>query len=195
MTVEGTQVTGGADKEKAPDSVPFHQYVGVKEMLSKQEARAADLESKLTEVQKLVDLKGAEVLKKETEVSDLVEQIKSIKNSTVDPTELKKAKDELAKIQGEILVAKRTGIAKKYGLAEDVVKDLGESQLDVFVKGIETVRGGQEKKAELRKPGADLGTGGSSNTPLSPIEQAKEELRIAREQRMRMMRGDSDYTK
>jgi len=149
----------GENPEGSQESVPWSKYVGVKEMLKREEEKVVALQEQIDITQKrIVDL--------ETEVRNLVETKKTL----VDPEEFNKTKQELEQTKSLLLQTKKDIIAKDYGINPDELKDLDERQLDVFVKGLKV--SGQVG----RKPGADLGIGGAATERLTAREMIKRGL-------------------
>lgn len=163
---------GKQDTDAGQDTVPFSKYVGVKSMLDREEKAHEATKGKLEALSTELSKGKSDVTRLETTVADLEEQLKTSKNSVIDPEEHKKLVDELTEIKGKTLETKKTQVAKDYGVAEETVKEFTEDQLDLFIKGIEAAKGqGKEAEGESEKdkkpaaPKADMGDGGRSDTP------------------------------
>jgi nucleotide-binding universal stress UspA family protein len=136
--------------DKHPETVPWNQYVGIKESL------------------------GSKLEAEKTKVSSLEEKLKNI----IDPEEHDKIKKELEETKGKLndatekinaseartLSEKRDKLVSG-GVPEEKVKDMSDKELDAAL----IVLG--SKKA----PGPDLGGGGGSASSLegSPMDLAR----------------------
>ena len=114
-------------------------------------------------------------------------------------------RDKVKTYEDNILSTKKKDVVSKFKIAEDAIKDLDETQLDLFAKGLEAAAKGQDQAkdglkrdvfGERPKPKTDLGEGQGANAPTNRIEAAKEELRLAREIQAKKRAGqevDKDY--
>ncbi|MDY6834199.1 MAG: hypothetical protein SVY53_05290 [Chloroflexota bacterium] len=169
---EGTdnpESTGGQEQ-----SVPQSKYIGVKEMLRKEEEGHKATKTSLESTLKDLDAKSGEVNKLAVEVERLSEQIKTAPQT---PT------DELAKLQEKVGLLEtqlqektsalesvsRESIVKEYGLEEDVVKDIPIDQLPAMKKVLAA------QKAKL-SPNPDVTGGGQTMRPASSLELFKQGL-------------------
>ena len=166
-----TPAPEGDKPASGQESVEYSKYIGVKEMLTKAEAREAEVKGELEAIRGEASASKAKVIEHETTVKDLEGQITTLKSSVGDPEELRKVQGQLAEAEGKLLSSKRTEIIQKYGVAEDAIKDYGETQLELFVKGLETARG-QSNGSVDTKPKTDLGEGsrGENATAKSKYE-------------------------
>jgi len=148
--VGGDQQDGdAADSKQHPETVPWSQYVGLKEKFTRVEG----------------ELKG--------KVQGLEEQLKQ----AVNPEEFQKVQKELDEakgkldststeletIKGQALTEKREFLVKK-GVKEEKIKEASVKELDILIDAI----GGF-------KPSPDLGSGGGSGSlqGVSPMELAR----------------------
>jgi len=137
-----------------PESVSWTEHVGVKEMLKKREESLTTETQAKEEAQKTLETSKTHMTELETEVKNLGERLKA----GVDPVEFKRINEELDKRKTQELEAVRT-VLTKAGFTEEDLKDMSPENLALLVKGAE--------KGQVKKPGADLGTGGGSQTPTS----------------------------
>lgn len=162
MSDDTVEIVEGS-KELTTDgkgAVSLTKYIGVKEMLGKEEtAHGATKETLTTSQSRVTEL--------ETEVKTLGEQVKQAKESGVDPEEFKKMKEELETKKTQELTAQKD-VLTKAGFTEDELKDKSSAELSLLVKGME--------KGQVKKPGADLGGGGgvSDLTGKTPMQLARE---------------------
>jgi DNA-binding FrmR family transcriptional regulator len=154
----GNEGSGDAQKDTTKqETVEYSKYIGVKEMLTKEEAKHKETQAALEKLRTEAGSASAKVTEYETKVQDLEGQITQLKNSVGDPEELKKVKDQLASVEGKLLEAKRTEISKLYGIETDKVANLGEAQLEMFEAGLKAA--GVTAKSETSKPQTDMGEG------------------------------------
>jgi len=150
------------------------QYIGVKEMLRKAEEKAASLEQQLSN-------KGAEVLKFQTEVGSLKEQL-----SVAVPSDVhNKILEELNGFKTQAFEQKKTTLASTYGFKPEAFEGMDAGQLTTFEAILKSKANAAEtapaSPAALIKapPAPDLGGGGAS-APNSPMEAAMAQLRKAK---------------
>ena len=132
---------------KYPETVPWKQYVGIKESLGKK------LDSERTKVTSLEEkLKTATSAEEFNKVKQELEDTK---------TKLTTTSDELKTTKEKTLTEKRSALTKR-GIPEDKVKDMSDKELDAAMVVL-----------EHSKPSPDLGSGGGAS-PLvgSPMELA-----------------------
>lgn len=141
--VEDPKVVGesqeGTPGDKHPETVPWSQYVGIKEKFTRVEKELGD---KIT---------GLEEQAKKAVSTDEHTKIKEELEST--KTKLQETSDVLKTTQEKTLTEKRDILVKR-GVPEDKVKDLSEKELDSVGVVLETL-----------KPKADLGGGGGGESP------------------------------
>ena len=133
---------------KYPETVPWKQYVGIKESLGKkldaEKEKAKSLEEQLKTVVKPEDHK---------KVADELATIKADHEKTVN--ELKSLKESSA--------SEKRNILKQKGVPEEEVKSMSEAELTAAVKVANLVS----------KPKLDMGTGGGSGALKgSPMDLA-----------------------
>jgi len=121
---------------KYPESVPWSQYVGIKESLGKK------LDS---ERQKVTSL--GEQLKKATSAEE-VEALR--KKATETEGKLKTTEEELTNLKNQSLAEKREVLTKR-GIPGDKVKDMSAKELDAAILALGHA-----------KPAPDMGGGGGS---------------------------------
>ena len=157
--VEGTQ-------SLTPDgkgAVPLTKYIGVKEMLGKEEKAHTETKETLTVSQ-------TKVTGLETEVKNLGEQLKQAKESGVDPEKVKALEKERDDTKAELETKKTQELTTvkesltKAGYTEEDLKEKSSSELTLLMKGLE--------KGQGKKPGADLGTGTGSGVPPASAREA-----------------------
>lgn len=130
-----------------PETVPWTQYVGIKEKFTKVEGELTGKVKTLEE-----QLSKTVSTDEHTKVAD----------------ELKTAKSELEKVSGELKTIKDTSLSEKKeglikrGLPKEKVDSLTETEIDHIAGVLGTV-----------KPGPDLGGGGGGTSP----DKAKDKLR------------------
>ena len=136
------------DKEgKYPETVPWKQYVGIKESLGKK------LDSERTKVASL-----EEQLKKAASAEELSKTKKELEDTKA---QAKKVEEELKTTKESSLAEKRATLVKR-GVPEDEVKDMSDKELNILAKALGSV-----------KPKPDLGGGGGSGELKgSPMELA-----------------------
>lgn len=161
MADEGNQKVGGepesVDKGKGhPETVPWHQYVGVKEMLTKAEEKLAKAETELKEKVASLEEKLKQQAGSAEEVTKLQAQAKEAKDKA------DKAESDLKNLKEASLSEKRAYLIKK-GVPEAEVKEMSEKELASVAKVVDSY-----------KPKPDLGSGGGG-VPLtgSPMELAQ----------------------
>ena len=145
--------------------VPESKYVGVKRMLDKREAELlttrSELENKLANSQTERDTIT-------TELSTLKEQLEA-RPSSEEHTKLQedynKLKTEADDVRGQSLTLKKQLLQVKYNVDEEDLKDVGETDLGAFEKGLSLAKGRSSSKPDL---------GGGSQAPSSLT--AKEKL-------------------
>lgn len=137
-----------AKKGEHPETVPWGQYVGIKESLGKKLDTATQKVGTLEE-----QLKGT-ISKEEHD------RIKA--ELDIAKTAAQTAADELKTSKDATLTEKRTALIAK-GVPEDKVKGMSVEQLDSLLGVIATL-----------KPGADMGGGGGGGIELkgSPLQLA-----------------------
>lgn len=144
--VEEKQVVGdGTPKEgdKHPETVPWSQYVGVKEMLTKREAAETELKTKV------------QSLEEQAKKAVNTEQHEGIKTELSEAkTKLQTATDELKTNKETALTEKRDILVKKGNVPEDEVKNMSEEQVNGAIKVLASF-----------KPKADMDGGSSADTP------------------------------
>jgi len=145
--------------ENNSQTVPMSQYIGVKEMLRKEEERRTLSESKLSQ-------STVEVDKLKADVKTRDEQIKKMEESKIDPTEHKKVVDELTQIKTGLLNWQKQSIvdASEGKVTLEDLKDLSREQLDLLKKGLEVGK-------TVRIPKTDLKGGGSGDGGLTTGSQ------------------------
>ena len=146
---EGKQSVEGAEGKSHPDSVPWNEYVGIKESLGKKLDAATQ------------------------KVQSLEEQIKG----AISPDEFSKTKGELEKVKAdhqkvsdELKSIKDKSVSEK----RDYLRSKGVSEEDLKVMSEEAL-GATAKVLEHYKPKPDMGGGGGSiGLKGSPLELARE---------------------
>lgn len=141
--------------------VEYSKYVGVKEMLGKREEELASAKKELDTLKATDNEKGANVLKLETEVQELNDQLKTAKDSGVDQAKVEGLQKQADKLQEDMLQAKRLKVVVDHeGIEAEDVKEMSAMELGMFVKGLEKAKG-QVKPPEGDKivPKPDLGGG------------------------------------
>jgi hypothetical protein len=142
---------GGDKKPSHPESVPWTQYVGLKEKFNKVEA---DLKGKVGGLEE--QLKKAVTTEEHNRIKAELDAVKAEKTKL--ETDVKTAKEQT-------LSEKRATLVKR-GVPEADLKDLSERELGIMEKalGIPTT-----------KPKPDMGSGGGSGVPKgSPMELARQ---------------------
>jgi len=138
-----------AKKGEHPETVPWGQYVGIKESLGKKLDTATQKVGTLEE-----QLKGTISKEEHDKIKAELETTK---------TDAQKAADELKTSKDATLAEKRSALVKK-GVAEDKVKGMSAEQMDGLLGVIATL-----------KPGADMGGGGGGGELKgSPMELARQ---------------------
>ncbi len=138
-----------------PETVPWNQYVGLKEKFNKSETRWNEEKTSLEEQLKNAPDKGtAEALKKELdELKVAHEQIKA----------------ELAGFKEKSISEKRATLVAK-GVSEEKVKGLSEKELDLLNETI-----GSINVPDKKKPAPDFGSGGGAAVLTgSPMDLARQ---------------------
>jgi hypothetical protein len=155
---EGTQSTQEAQtptteivEEKGhPESVPYHKYIGVKEMLAKSETKLSSLEEQL---------KNSPSAEEHAKIKEALE---------AERAEKQKYLDELSVIKNRSIAEKKASLLSR-GVPEEDIKDASEKELDVILKAL-----GSAKPAPTRQL-PDMGTGGGSSVPAgNPMELARQ---------------------
>ena len=95
-------------------------------------------------------------------------------------------------LEEELLGMKRSTFGIKYKVDPEKVKEMSLDQLREAEKNFTAVGFNPANPKPANYDGGPGGAGGIS-APLSPIEQAKEELKVARQLQAKMRAGDSDY--
>lgn len=184
MSEEDKQsVAEGAKQESAApapkqESVEYSKYIGVKEMLTKAETREAALKAELETFKNQASTATAKVTEYETKVQDLETQITTIRSSAGDPAELKRLQDQLMAVEEKLLSTKRAEVATQFSIDPTLIKDMGETQLELFVKGLEAAKG-QKMSGGGTTPRTDMGEGGratAGDTAKSKIAAGFEAL-------------------
>jgi hypothetical protein len=143
---EGSQSEEGATH---PETVPYHKYIGVKEMLSKAETKATNLAEQL---------KQAPSAEEHARIKAELETEKA---------ERKKASDELNTFKEQSLSGKRATLIAR-GVAEEDIKNASEKELMIISKAL-----GEAKP--VAKPAPDFGGGGGSGSLKgSPLDLARQ---------------------
>lgn len=147
---EGKQNVEGAEGKSHPETVPWNQYVGVKEMLTKTETEAAVKVQHLEEqIKSAVSTDEFQKIKKELEDSQ---------------TNLTKVSEEL-KVSKEKSLTEKRDILKERGIPEEKLNAMSEEALTAVVGVLE----------QVKQPRPDLGGGGGKTEPTgSPIELARQ---------------------
>jgi hypothetical protein len=148
--VEGaTPPEGDKGGKSHPESVPYHQYIGLKEKFTRVETELRGQVSSLEE--QLKKAVSAE------EVTKLTEQLTKAKEAQV------KAESDLAALKNASLSEKRAYLIKK-GIPEKEANEMSEKELTNVQKVLDNF-----------KPKPDMGTGGGSGVPLkgSPMDLAR----------------------
>jgi len=131
-------------EEKHPETVPWTQHIGVKEMLKRAEEKVVSLEKQLT--------KGASA-----------EQLQQVQ-AELDATKIARdvATKELEDIRTKSLSEKR-GLLTKRGIPEDEIAEMSAKELDAVIRALEHYT-----------PKPDLGGGGGGLTgELRPRDRIK----------------------
>ena len=148
--VEGEKAA--EQKPSHPETVPYHQYIGLKEKFNKVEA----------------DLKGkVGVLEEQLKKAVSPEEHNKIK-AELDATKAEKTKLEtdMKAAKEQTLSEKRATLVKR-GVPEADIKDMSEKELAIYEKalGIQTTD----------KPRPDMGVGGGSGVPQGkPMDLARQ---------------------
>ena len=139
-TVTSPPAGEGEDRDgKHPETVPWSQYVGIKEKFTRVET---ELTGKVTSLEE--QLKGKVGTEEHTKIKTELESTKA---------ELEKVSGELKVTQEKTLAEKRAVLIKR-GIPEEQAKGLSEKELDNVNAVLATV-----------KPKPDLGGGGGGESP------------------------------
>ena len=150
--VKTDQQGGGDGAGDNQQNVPMSKYVGVKEMLKKEEEAHASTKTQLSEVNtKVQNLEG--------QVTKLGEELKTAKESGADKETVDGLRNELAETKTKLDEAERKAVLAGHNVDPETVKELSTKELAAFIKGLEAAgnKGGE-------KPGADLGSGGGGSS-------------------------------
>ena len=151
------QLTEEAKAGKHPESVPWNQYVGVKESLGKKIDTAT---------QKVENLEGQlEKAVKPEEHEKIKTALEEAKTKLTEAeTKQTEAEEKLKTTLEKSLTEKRDVLVKKAGISEEDAKAMSEEQVDGAIKVLATY-----------KPKADMGSGGGDAGKLvgSPMELAQ----------------------
>ena len=158
---EGQQIVDDAAKKAAaeaaeqagkhPETVPWSQYVGVKEMLTKSEKTETELKTKVSD------------LEEQAKKAVNTEQHEGIKTELTEAkTKLQTATDELKTNKETALAEKRDILIKKGNVPEEEAKAMSEEQVNGAIKVLASF-----------KPKADMDTGTSTDTPTGGKSKMK----------------------
>lgn len=132
-----------------PESVPYHQYVGLQQKFNKVEAGYKEHVSSLEE-----RLKTAVSVEDHTKIKEELDSVK---------TEHQKLQDELKGIHDKTISEKRESLKAK-GFSEEDLADLDEKAMNILMKTLSSYR---------PTPAPDMGSGGGSGELRgSPMELA-----------------------
>lgn len=169
---EGTDNPGSTGGQE--QSVPQSKYIGVKEMLRKEEEGHRATKTSLESTLKDLDIKSGEVNKLAVEVERLSEQIKIASQTPTD--ELVKLQEKVGLLETQLQEKtsalesiSRESIVKEFGLTADVIKDIPIDQLPAMKKVLEA------QKVKL-SPNSDVTGGGQTMRPTSSLELIKQGL-------------------
>jgi len=136
------------DSKKHPDSVPYHEYIGIKEKFNKTEDKYKEQVQSLEE--KLKGSPSADELKR---VTDELEALKSTHQTTL---------EELNKRVDASLAEKRTALKKI--LPDAKVETMSEQAITDVLQAL----------GSYKAPLPDMGAGGGGGLPTgSPMEMAR----------------------
>jgi len=134
---------------KYPETVPWNQYVGIKESLGK---KLDSANQRLTTLEE--QLKTAVKPEDHKKIMDELVAVKATAES----------KDKELQAIRDASTAEKRNILKQKGVPEEEVKSMSAGELNAAVKAIGYV-----------KPGADMGSGGGATVPKgSPMELARQ---------------------
>lgn len=146
LVAEGSQNVDVSDN-KHPETISWTQYIGVKEMLSKAETKAKNLEEQMKQSPKPEEF---------TKTKAELEAVKA---------EHAKVTGELKTIKDQSILEKRNAIIAK-GVPADKVKDLSEKELDAISGVLGTV--------STAKPKPDMSGGGGGNAPVKASDKIRQ---------------------
>jgi len=159
---------------KKEEYVPMSKYVGVKEMLRKAEQaginQKATLDNQIVNLQTDNTTKDTQIQKLGAEVSNLNEQ----NQGRISAEDHSKVQGDLKTKTEEILSLKKKSVQTKFGVAEEDLKDLSESDLSIFEKALSLGKAKTVAKA-------DTGGGGGVVVSEKPMDRAKNIIDKAKE--------------
>jgi chromosome segregation ATPase len=164
-----TEATPKVEAKKV-ESVSMTDYVGVKEMLRKREQELINVQS-IHENEKVNLQSQIETLT--SQMQELTEAKKNLEEQSktmINQTELVKVQEALNKKTGEVLETKKDLICTKYGVEKESLKDLSDTDLRAFEKGLSLAKG----KSPTSKPDIGGSGGGLGGLTGSPMELATE---------------------
>jgi hypothetical protein len=142
-----------------PESVPWSQYVGLKEKTRKIETR---LQTRVTSLEEQV--KNAAKVGTPEEIATLKTALETTK------TELGKANEALKTFKDGSMTEKRTFLETK-GVQKEKLASMGEKELEAVYSVLST----GVKDEPKAKPGPDLGSGGGATTLTGkPMDLARQ---------------------
>lgn len=190
IKIAGGEITG--------DFVPKSDLINVKTASEaakvEHEKVVADHLTNLAEATRVKDETHQSLLQAQARIEQLekeAEELPTLKTKVGElETSIKAADDSRRSTEDQLLVLKRESLVTKYKADPEKVKDMDLNQLTEAEKAMGLVSFNPANPQSANYDGGGGGTTGSG-VPLTPVQQAAEELKLAREQAARKRRGES----